>query len=406
MNSFISIFKYNFAKQLKSTAYKAVTLIMVVLIVGVFLVSKFINQEPKKIDVLVIDKTGYFNEIEECNKYLQNSKIKVISDSLSTDKCKEKVVKEEDLAMILFDKNNNDEISMHVIDNNILSLSDLQIIELNANTIQEYYYGKELGLTDEQLENICRGVTCEVTQVDKSFDEVYLVAYCLLILIVLAIMMYGSQVAGEITYAKTNRVMELLLTSASPYSIFMGITLSIGLAGLLQIGIILGVGVAAFYLIRPEVLVLDGLQIDFSILTWDKVLVYMLFFLFSYLLYAVLNAGIGSLISKNEDIMVAVLPTTLLSGIQMFTGLYAIASPKAILTKVFSYFPFTSAGTMVMTYFTDSANIGEVVVSLLILVASLVLVSYYSIRLFVNGVIYYGNFSFKTLLVSRRSEDE
>lgn len=405
MNSFLSIFKYNFGKQIRSMAYKIVTGIMVVLIIGSFLVSKFINQEPKKIHILAVDETEYFSEIEEWNSVLENSKIELSDVAMSAEECKEKVLNEEGLAVVHFTKENNGMVKLNIYDNNILSGIDLQIIERNANTVFEYYYGKEIGIMDTQLEKICRGVACEVTQVDTSFEEVYLVAYCLLIFLVLAIMMYGSQVAGEITYAKTNRVMELLLTSASPYSIFMGITLSIGLAGLLQMGIILGVGVIAFNIIKPEVLILDGLQIDFSVLSTDKVFVYLLFFVLSYLLYAVLNAGIGSLISKNEDIMVAILPTTLLSCVQMFTGLFAIASPKAVVAKIFSYIPFTSAGTMVMTYLTGNASVIEVIISLLILLVSLILLTFYSIRLFVNGVIYYGNFSFKKILVSGRKEN-
>lgn len=405
MNAFVRIFQYNFMKQIKSTAYKVVTGLMVVLIVGTFLITKFINHDPTPVDVLVVDNTGYFQDAQEWNALLKNSKIKLTDQKLSLDECKDKVLNTDNLVGLYFDENEGT-VMLNVIDNNRISSADLQVIELKANAVYEYICGKSLGITDEQLNEVFKGIQCEVTQIDTTFEDIYLVAYCLLILLVMAIMMYGSQVAGEVTYAKTNRVMELLLTSASPVAIFMGITLAIGLAGLLQLGIVLGVGIAAFNIIQPEVLIVDGLQIDFSVLTFDKTVIFILFFIFSYLLYAVLNAGIGSLVSKNEDIMVAILPTTILSMLQMFTGLFAIASPKAVGTVILSYVPFTSAGTMVMTYFTGNASLIEVVISLLILVVSLLVVSFYSIRVFVNGVIYYGNFSYRTLFASRRKQNE
>lgn len=406
MNTFVNIFRYNFKKQIKSNAYRAVTIIMLLVIIGGFGISKFINTESDPINIIAVDDTGYFNDIESWNKELKNSKIELSETILTEKECKQKVLKEEKMAIIRLEKDENEKISMKIYDHNVLSAVDLQILQGYAKSTYEYIYGKTLGITDEELTQLCNGVESEIVQVDTSFEDVYLVAYCLLLLLVLSIMMYGSQVAGEITYAKTNRVMELLLTSASPMSIFLGITLSIGLAGLLQLGIILGVTACSFQIIKPDVLVMSGLRIDFSVLTIDKIIIYLLFFIFSYLLYAVLNAGIGSLVSKNEDIMVAVLPTTILSCIQMFTGLFAIASPNALSTRIFSYIPFTAAGTMVMGYFTGGIGISKVIISLIILLISLIVISFYCIQIFLNGVIYYGNFNIKTLMISKKDKNK
>ncbi|HAY3977466.1 TPA: ABC transporter permease [Escherichia coli] len=398
MNLFFSIFNYNFIKQIKSTAFKAVTIILCLLILGIFGLTKVINQDEKPVNILVVDNTGYFKNVEEWNSDLSSSHIALSDKSYSVDECKREVLNNDNLVIITFDERSNDNIQLTVYDNNDIDYHDLHAIQSYADNIYKYEYGKSIGMTDEHLSHMSQSFSCDVIQVDTSFEDTYLLSYCLLLLLVLAIMMYGSQVAGEITYAKTNRVMELLLTSASPYSIFIGTTLAIGLAGLLQLAIILSVGVFSYKIINPQILFIDGLQIDFSMLSFDKLMVYVAFFILSYLIYAVLNGGIGSLVSKNEDIMVAVLPVTLISCVQMFTGLIAISSPNSVLCNVFSYIPFTSAGTMVMRYFMEDVSLSSVIISMLILVASIIVVSYFSINLFINGVVYYGNFKLKTLL--------
>lgn len=256
---------------------------------------------------------------------------------------------------------------------------------------------EQLGIDDNQKEKLMAEASVDVIQVDTSFEDSYLIGYTFLILLVLSIMIYGSRVAGEITYTKTNRVMEVLLTSAKPRDIFIGTTMAVGFAGVLQLGIIVLIGVLGYLAIRPEMVMIDGLKIDFSIITYDKIIIYIAFFVFSYLLYAVINAGIGSLVSKNEDIMVAVLPITLVSCVQIFTGLMMIASPGSIVAKFFSYFPFTSAGTMVMDYFMGNASLINVLVSILILIISVVALTYVAIRVFINGVMYYGNLNLKSI---------
>ncbi|MCR4943509.1 MAG: ABC transporter permease [Clostridium sp.] len=405
MKNFINIFIYNFGKQIKSTAFKVVTLILCILIIGVFGVTKIVNKDPEIKKILAVDNTGCFSNIEDWNSGLEKSRIELSDELYSDEDCKEKVLSQEDMAIIKLNLS-EDNISLTIYDNNVIDSRDLQVIKQNTNNFYKYIYAKSIEINDEELRNLLKDIDFEVVQVDTSFEEFYLVSYSLLLLLVMAIMMYGSQVAGEITYAKTNRVMELLLTSASPISIFMGITLAIGLVGLCQLAFILMVAVGAYKIINPEILMLDGLKIDFSVITMDKLLIYIVFFIISYLIYAVLNAGIGSLISKNEDIMVAVLPITIISCLQLFTGLMAISKPDALISKVFSYIPFTSAGTMVMRYFLGNASSIEVMSSIIVLILSLVVIAYFSIRVFVNGVVYYGNFSMKNIVGFWRKENE
>lgn len=397
MSSFKCIFSYTFLKQVKSSSFKIVTGILGFVIIISFALTKLMNNSQDKIVINVVDEVNSFSQIKKLNETLEHSEIKVLDKKLSDAKAKKMVNDKKDNVIIKIYKDKEDSLHIKVFDNHIMNDTDLKIIENYVNTTSKYMLLDQLGIDDNKKEQLMNEANCEVIQVDTSFENSYLVGYILLLVLVLSIMMYCSQVAGEITYTKTNRVMEVLLTSATPKSIFIGTTLAVGVAGLLQLGIVLLIGIVGNLAIRPEIVIIDGLKLDFSVITYDKALVYILFFILSYLLFAVLNAGVGSIVSKNEDIMVAVLPLTLVSCVQMFTGLMIIAKPHSAVAKFFSYFPFTSAGTMVMRYFMGNATLINVLVSALILIVSVIIFTYVATIIFVNGVIYYGNLSFKSI---------
>lgn len=397
MSSFRCIFSYAFAKQIKSNAFKAVTIILGIVIIGTFIMTRVVNRTEEKAIINVIDEAGSFEDIYELNEMLEHSKLEKVEEQMSDTQCRELVNNNDNNVIIKLYKNEKDNVSIKVYDNNIVNGVDLKIIENYVNATTKYLLLDELGINDSNKSLIMTEVDCEVVQVDTSLESSYLIGYLLLLFLVLSIMMYGSQVAGEITYTKTNRVMEVLLTSVSPKDIFIGTTLAVGLAGIMQLGIIIAIGLAGYLIIKPEIVIIDGLKLDISIITSDKILIYVVFFIMSYLLFAVLNAGIGSLVSKNEDIMVAVLPVTLISCVQMFTGLMIIAKPNLMLAKFFSYFPLTSAGTMVMRYFMGNATIGNVIISVIIMAISVIILTYVSVRVFVNGVLYYGNLNLKSI---------
>lgn len=397
MNSIKCVFSYTFLKQIKSSAFKIVTGVLGIAIILIFIMTKVMISSDEKITINVIDKVGYFYDIKELNSLLESSKIQIMDKDISDIECRKFVNDKDDNIIIKLYKNEEDNVYIKVYDNYIIDEVDLKTIENYVNVTSKYMLINNLGIEEDIINNLMQEAYCDVIQVDTSFESSYLIGYVLLIFIVLSIMMYCSQVAGEITYTKTNRVMELLLTSVSAKDIFLGTTLAVGLAGLFQLVILMIVGVVGYLIIKPQMIIIDGLKIDFSIITYDKILVYLVFFILSYLLFAVLNAAIGSLVSKNEDIMVAVLPVTLISCVQLFTGLMVVANNNSIIANFFSYFPFTSAGTMVMRYFMGNASSINVIVSVIIMFITVIFMTFISIKIFSNGVLYYGNLNFKSI---------
>lgn len=390
MKQFWIIFSYQYKKQVLSKSYMILTGIISVLMIGVIVLSMLLGITDKKGTIEVIDRVGIFKNITECSNELEYTTIRLGQDQEDT-LLVEEIREDGNKAIIIFEYDNDKKIQMHILDNYIVEDNDLQRIKNYADHLYKASLVSQLNLTQEEKDTLTYSIESSIEQVDTVFETYYLVTYVMILFIVLCIMMYSASVAGEISYAKTNRVMELLITSASARAIFLGITLAIGLVGLTQVLIIVAVTSLGIMTIQPGIIIIGALAIDFSIFTIDKILVYITFFFLGYLFYAILDAGTGALVSKNEDVAIVMLPIQLLSTVQLFVAMWAISSPGNVIVKILSYVPFTSPATMFVRYMIDAVGLESVCIALIILIITLVFSAMICSNIFKKGILYYGN---------------
>src|SRR5699024_2185838 len=117
-------------------------------------------------------------------------------------------------------------------------------------------------------------------------------------LLYMAILIYGQMIATEVATEKSSRVMEILISSASPVTHMFAKIIGIGLLGLTQILVIIEVG----YLLIANKLseYSDGFFEAFGFSsTSTSIYVYaIIFFILGYFLYATISAMLGSLVSR------------------------------------------------------------------------------------------------------------
>ena len=99
----------------------------------------------------------------------------------------------------------------------------------------------DLGLDDDTIRQAL--AETELVQVEtvaelgKATQQTYFYTYLLLFLLYMTVMMYGQLVASSVASEKSNRAMEMLITSTRPLNLMFGKVLGYGLAGLTQIGL-------------------------------------------------------------------------------------------------------------------------------------------------------------------------
>ena len=261
---------------------------------------------------------------------------------------------------------------------------------------QQYLLGK--GLTADEIaesESFYVNVTEEV--LGKDSGENYWYTYVLVFVVYFLIIFYGQMIATSVTTEKSNRAIEILVTSVNPNSLICGKVLAGAIAGVLQAGIILGSGFVSYHFVEDA----WGGILDFLFHIPTNVLViYAVFAILSYLLYAFIFGMLGALVSKTEDISKSSSPVMLIYIASFMIAIFGMSSnSNNIVMKVASYIPFTSGNAMFVRVAMGSVPNWEVLISAGILVVSCIIVGFLAAKIFRFGTLHYGNpIKFRTAL--------
>lgn len=217
----------------------------------------------------------------------------------------------------------------------------------------------------------------------------YVIVYVLLILFFMSITMTGNMISAEITSEKSSRIMEILITSASPLTQMFGKVIGIFLVGLLQIAVI-AAAVAANLLLPHNATILTDFDLDLGQLDISILLYGLVLYILGYFLYALMYAAVGSIVSRTEDLGQAIMPVLMLGFVNFYLPLFSISNADTTLIKVASYIPFTSPLSMLLRIGIGDVAIWEIIVSLLILLVTTFIFGWLAAKIYRTGVLMYG----------------
>ena len=202
------------------------------------------------------------------------------------------------------------------------------------------------------------------------------------------ILLYGQLIAVSVTSEKSNRAIEVLVTSASSNSLIFGKVIAAALASFLQVGIILASGMITYSLnSKAWNGILDGVfKVPSNIL-----LTFILFGAIGYLFYSFIFGALGSLVSKTEDISSSIGPITMIFVIVFFIGMFGLTNSDSLLIKIASFIPFSSSMTMLIRVAMGTVSNLEIIISFIILLISTILTALGAAKIYRLGTLMYGN---------------
>jgi len=217
------------------------------------------------------------------------------------------------------------------------------------------------------------------------------------LLIFMMVILYGQWVAASVVEEKSSRVMEVVLNAATPFQLLTGKVLGVGALALTQYGALLLAGVAALLaqgVVAGIVLGDTGGSAPLPQgLTVELLLLFGLYGILGFLLFAVLYAAAGSLVSRQEDVNAIVMPMTVFATFGYLVGVYAamgLLDIKAAWMVALAQVPLVSPYMMLGRVTTGEAMVWEVPVSVALLVAAIVGALWLAARIYAAGVLMYG----------------
>lgn len=216
-----------------------------------------------------------------------------------------------------------------------------RLSEINQNLMFE-----QEGIdADKVREIMVQPIESEVITLGKDASSGMFIGFAVLFIMYMLILLYGQSVATSVAREKDSRTMELLITSTKPKTLILGKVFASGVMGVLQVlTIMLSLGLG--FLVNKGNYPPEILSLIQGSLTFDTLLVYILFSVSGYILYLFIFASLGSLVSKVEDVSSAITPITFLFILAYLAATVAMQSPDSSLTRITSFIPFISVFTM------------------------------------------------------------
>ena len=230
----------------------------------------------------------------------------------------------------------------------------------------------------------------------------------LVLFLLVAIILYGQWVATSAAEEKSSRVVEIVISAATPFQLLGGKVIGVGGLGLVQLlaaALPAAVALALQGRIAEAVFGSPASALELpQALTLGIVVVFVVFFVLGYLLYATLYAAAGSMVSRMEDVNNVVAPMSVVGSLAYIVGAYAtigIIPADALPVVVLSFLPFTSPYVMLSRVIGGQAGAVDVVIAAVLLVVSIVVALWAAARVYSAGILTFGQApGFRRLLVT------
>ncbi len=401
MKKFGVIFQYELMNYIKNKSY-VITTVIIALVAGIIMfVPNFIDigsvtgenkndvsDENSGADsdstILVYDKSGMVTDISFIQNFYHDDAIKKASGENE-----------------LVDKVKADEVSAGFVVNSLTDYDyyvynqsmtdDNQVVFTQVMTVlNQMVYCQKNGIDYASLTQAFNPqIDCHENILGKDMGSNYWYCYGLVMIIFMIIIMYGcSMVATSVTQEKSNRTMEVLVTSVDTNLLFFAKVLAGAVAALIQSAVMLGTVLISYKINQDKWGGMLNMVLDIPA---NVLVVFALFGIGGFLFYTFIYGAMGALVSKTEDINKSAGGVQMVIMIVYFITLASLTDVDGIMIKVTSFLPVSSYSAMFARVAMGSVNTWEIVVSFIILVASIVVVGIIGAKIYRMGTLRYGN---------------
>ncbi|MEQ6354002.1 ABC transporter permease [Lysinibacillus sp. M3] len=398
MSKFNLLMKQLYTSKIKSKSFVVMTVIYILgMSVAVFWsdIKELFTGDDQAQQIAIVNETT----ADLSSLFVSNGDMEFIQNESNISEL-EKKVKDEKLDAIVKITDQDGQLHAEITTFTPLKLNDQGAINSILQLAGQNYAVQQLSLTPDQAAQIMdaktiitdKNLNTESTG-GKSEEEKQsgqFVSYAVGILIYFFISTFLSMITTEIATEKGSRAMEMLLVSVKPATHFKAKIAGVLLLALTQMGIIIVVFLIYAKFAKNGV-IWDMAASIVSELSIGYVIYAVLFLLLTIILYLIVGALFGSLVSKVEEAGQVLMPAMMITLIGFYVMLSGMGNPDTMIIKIFSYIPFTSG--MIMPMRIGATDIGVMVplLSLGILIATIIVAYLFSISFYKRSVLTYSS---------------
>ncbi|MCC7298488.1 MAG: ABC transporter permease [Bacteroidia bacterium] len=423
MNKIWVILKREYLTRVKNKTFIIMTflgpLLIALLYGGIILVATKDASDKTPRNVLYNDESGFFN-----NKLDSVMNFHFVKAPENRETALKKVSSGEFYALMeIKDKNISDLDSVQWISRKTLSLlqkekvSDLLVNKVYSNKL------KQSGLSQGMIDSLKPSTKVSMLEIDEtggikssSSGIKSGIGFALAMIVYMFIFLYGSMVMRSALEEKTNRIVEVIVSSVKPFQMMLGKILGVALVGLTQfaawivlsiIGVItittlFGEKIASTVAKAPvapgggsqmaaEQFQQSGMMdMLYNLPHLQIITIFLIYFTCGFLLYSSMFAAIGAAVNQETDVQQFMMPISLPLIFGFFIAQSAVfQDPHGPMATIFSIIPFTSPVVMVVRS-PFGVPISELLLSIGLLLATFIFMVWITGRIYRIGILMYG----------------
>ena len=399
MKKIITIAKWEYLEKIKTKAF-IISLVITPLIIIMFsvlptLLSEKEDLRTKVVGVVDTSETYFYQLVEELEEYKidDNQPNYVLLNLTNEEKTINELKSEADQNVIqnriegyLFISNGGtDTVAIEYRSENIGSFKDLRIFEKTINKIRVQRELNAKGIDPKIAELIQNNVQIEHIKIEKSGKEgkqdfmiVFFSAFIFILLLMMMVIYSGQLLVRSLIEEKSNRLIEILISSCKPEELLAGKILGLSALGLSQILIwsLIGISLMGSALIPPE--------------AFENVLPMLVYFIVGFIFYTTIFVGIGSIVNTEQEAQQMTTYISLILVLPVVFTMPAIQNPDSMMVKILSYIPLTIPSIMLLRLKIAPVSTVDIIITLFIMVASILFTLKIAAKIFRIGILSYG----------------
>lgn len=211
-----------------------------------------------------------------------------------------------------------------------------------------------------------------------QFETVFFSSFIFILLLMMMVIYSGQMLVRSLLEEKSNRIIEILVSSCNSNQLLAGKVLGLSALGLTQILIWMLIGIS---LAGSALIPLDAFK---------NILPMLVYFVLGFIFFTTLFVGIGSVVSTEQEAQQITSYLSILLVIPIVIVFPAMQNPDSMLIKVLSYIPFTSPSVMLLRLNIAPIPFWEIAATIALLIISTYLTIKFSAQIFRIGILSYG----------------
>jgi ABC-2 type transport system permease protein len=216
------------------------------------------------------------------------------------------------------------------------------------------------------------------------------ISYIFMFFLFFTLIQYGMYNLRGVIEEKSNRIVEIIISSVRPIELMIGKIVGIGLVGLTQYAIwsVLAMNMAP--LAAGTGLTASLPEGKLPAVPMLVIIAFVVYFVLGYFFYAGVYTALGAPFNSDQEAQQLAMFPTFIMAIPMFFWFIIVNDPNGTLATVLSFIPFTTPVVMFMRVTLAPVAAWQIAVSVLVMVVSTLAVAWFAGKIYRVGILMYG----------------